>query len=283
MKTLLLTAIYSNLNGTELGGRMCRKFHYRWSLLNILNIEPTKVICFTSQEELEELEEWFYTEQKVSKDVLEFKVYDLHGCNYYDLIQGNKDVEAVVNGDRCHEIQYMKFFWSRLIEDRHDYDRLYWIDAGLSHGGIFPEKYFIGDKWERHFLINLFNPSILDKWNNLTLDNKITIMSKNNTGRYFWSQTIPEKYYTTYNRDYHIIGGMFGGTPKSFDSFTNKFEEMLVRVLEDESDLYHEELIMTCLYNNSPDDFKVQHFDDWYERAEWKDEVDPVLFYHMFL
>ena len=283
MKTLFLTAIYSNLNGTDLGGRQSREMHYKWSLLNILNMEPYKVICFTSEEELESLESWFYGIHNVDKELLEFRTYDLRNCDNYDLIQANKDLEFVKKGDRCHEIQYMKFFWSRLIEDRHDYDRIYWIDAGLSHGGLFPEKYMMGDQWEQHFLISLFTPDILKRWNEMT-DNRIVLLSKNNTERYFWSQTIPEDYYHNYNRDRHIIGGMFGGTPDNFNNLTDSFEFYLLRLLKEQNELYHEELIMTCMYNNAKSKFIPLEFDDWYEREEWKDDdIDPILFHHLFL
>ena len=78
MKTLYLTAIYANLNGTDLGGRISREHHYRWSLLNILNTNPSKVVCFTSKEELPELEAWFYETSNVSKELLEFRVYHLY-------------------------------------------------------------------------------------------------------------------------------------------------------------------------------------------------------------
>lgn len=283
MKTLFITSLYANLNKTDLGGRASRELHYRWSLLNILNLQPSKVICFTSAEELEGLESWFYETQSVDKELLEFRVYDLYSCDHYDLIQQNKDVNKVKAGDRCHEIQYMKFFWSRLIEDRHDYDRLYWIDAGLSHGGIFPEEYMMGDKWERHFLINLFKPEVLNGWNDIT-DNKVVLISKNNTDRYFWSQTIPENYYHSYNRDRHIVGGMFGGTPSNYDSLTDSFEFYLLKLLKEQDELYHEELIMTCMYNNAKSKFTPLEFDDWYYRPEWKDEyeADPKLFYHIF-
>lgn len=283
MKTLYLTAIYANLNGTDLGGRISRVHHYRWSLLNILNTKPSKVVCFTSKEELPELEAWFYETSNVSKELLEFRVYDLYNCDHYDLIQSNKDVEFVKKGDRCHEIQYMKFFWSRLLEDRHDYDKLYWIDAGLSHGGLFPDEYYMGDKWERHFLISLFTPELLDKWNNVS-DDRIVLFSKNNTDRYFWSQTVPEHHYKEYNRSRHVIGGMFGGNVELYDELTNDFEYNLLNLLNNESELYHEELILSCMAANTPNKFNLLKFDDWYAREEWKnDNIDPILFYHLFL
>jgi len=283
MKTLLLTSIYTKLWGTDLGGRTSRDHHYKWSLLNILNTKPTKVVCFTSEEELPELEAWFYHVQKVDKELLEFRIYDLYNCEHYDLIQRNKDVEFVKSHDRCHEIQYMKFFWSRLIEDRHDYDRLYWIDAGLSHGGLFPEEYMMGDEWERHFLISLFTPELLSKWNDASTD-KVVMFSKNNDDRYFWSQTLPQSYYKEYDRTRHIIGGMFGGTPQAYDALTNRFEKLLLTLLDKENELYHEELILSCMAVNTPEKYNLLKFDDWYARDEWAHEnIDNILFYHLFI
>ena len=115
-------------------------------------------------------------------------------------------------------------------------------------------------------------------------DNRIVLMSKNNTDRYFWSQTIPEDYYHIYNRDRHIIGGMFGGTSDNFDNLSDTFEYYLLRLLKEQKELYHEELIMTCMYNNANSRFVPLEFDDWYEREEWKDDdINPILFHHLFL
>lgn len=281
MKELFITAIYSNLNGTDLGGRPSRSHHYKWSLLNILNLKPSKVVCFTSAEEIDELKSWFYDEHQVDTDLLVFREFDLRKSKHYDKIQANKDIDHVKNGDRCHEIQYNKFFWAKLIKDRHDYERIYWIDAGLSHGGLFPVEYQLGDKWESHFSITMFRRKVLQRWNELSKD-KVLIMAKNNTSRYYWSQTLPDHYYTEYNNDKHIIGGMFGCTPKRYDELAATFEKYLVNALNKCENLYHEEQIMCCMYANDMDRYNTLDFDDWYERHEWK-QYEPILFHHLFI
>lgn len=281
MKTLFITSIYSHLHGTELGGRAGRYHHYRWSLLNILNMKPTKVICFTSEDEYEDLIGWFYKKHKVDPNVLEFRVFDLKNTKHYDKIQVNKNVEHVKKWDRCHEIQYNKFFWPKLIDNRHTYDRMYWIDAGLSHGGMFPTEYHVGDEWESHFKISLFTPKIIKKWNKLSTDT-IMLMAKNNTDRYYWSKTIPAKFYNNFNADKHIIGGVFGGTPENYDAFAELFEKKLLTVLRHTKQLFHEELIMNCLYVNDKEKFTLVEFDDWYHRSEWA-QFKPRLFHHLFI
>ena len=76
-KTLFITSIYSNLWGTEYGGRPSREAHYKLSLLNVLNLRPNKVICYTSKEEVESLKNYFYNENNIDSELLEFVVFDL--------------------------------------------------------------------------------------------------------------------------------------------------------------------------------------------------------------
>ena len=281
MKALFITSIYSKLHGTDLGGRSSREHHYKWSLLNILNMKPSKIVCFTSKEEIDNLKSWFYNDHHVDPEVLEFRVFDLYKSRHYNKIQANKNVEHVKKTDRCHEIQYNKFYWAKLIKDRHDYDRVFWVDAGLSHGGLFPEEYQLGNKWESHFAIVMFRKKILQQWCDQSKDN-ILMMAKSNIGNYYWSQTVPDHFYKEYNTDKHIIGGMFGGTPKQYDELVDTFNKYLLKVLKGSDELYHEEKIMSCMYADDKDKYNTIEFDDWYERPHLK-QFDPKLFHHMFI
>jgi hypothetical protein len=278
-KVLFITSIYSNLWGTNFGGRACRKIHYKESLLNILNMSPTHCICFTSKEEYDELCEFYYTKHKIKKELLEIIVFDLTQSKYYDLINEKKDLERMKTFDRCFEIQYNKFFWFELVEDINKYDKVYWIDAGLSHGGLFPDKYKVGTDYNSHFRINLFKPEFLHKIDKKTED-KIIIFSKNNTGKFFWSQTIPHKYYEKYKIEKHIVGAMFGGKPELYQKYVEIFKELLVKLLNNESELYMEEQIMSCLYFNNIDLFTTEEFDDWYQRNP--NDQGIKYFYNIF-
>lgn len=267
MKTLFYTCIYSNLWGTEFGGRASRNVHYKFSLLNILNLNADKFVCFTSKEEIDELKEFFYIQNNISNQKLEFVVFDLKSSKYYESIKKAKNVLEMQTSDRCFEIQYNKFFWLELLENIHGYDRIFWIDAGLSHSGIIPEEYSFGQGYEKYFSFTLFNEKYLNRICNLT-NNKILVLSKTNSHVFFWSQTIPRKYYEHYNSNEHIIGGMFGGTPKLMLEFKEKFEHLLRELLENETQLFHEELIMSCLYFNYNHLFVAFKFDDWYDRKD---------------
>jgi hypothetical protein len=279
-KTIIITSIYANLWGTEFGGRPSRQNHYKLSLLSIMKMNPDKVICYTSQEELQSLEEHFYDYHGINKELLEFKIFDLKQSKYFEKISSLKDVEHMKTFDRCFEIQYNKFFWTDSLFEIHDYDKVYWFDAGLSHGGLFPDKFAYGNGYERHYNFNLFNPSFLEKINSLS-DDKFLIVCKNNSGGFYWSQTIPEKYYGQYKKDYHSIGGFFGGTPKKFKEISKDFDNLLFNLLRNESELFMEEQIMSCLYYNNEENYEVLKFDDWYKK-EWHDE-NTFFFYEIFL
>jgi hypothetical protein len=282
MKTLIYTSIYSNLWGTDFGGRPGRSLHYKYSLLSILNLNSHKFICFTSESELPDLENWFYEINNISKDVLEFIVFDLTKTKYYDKIFKLKDSQVMTISDRCYEIQYNKFFWLENIPNLNDYDKVYWFDSGLSHGGILPEKYSYGSGYEKHFTFTVFNPDYLNYLNNIS-DDKIVLLSKNNSGKFYWSTTIPPKYYSKYNNHEHIVGGFFGGNTTSMLKLKDDFESLLIELLNNEPELYYEELIMSCLYKNDLNNYISLKFDDWYDRQlpEIYDE-NTKYFYRVF-
>jgi hypothetical protein len=278
MNSLIYTCIYNNLWGTEFGGRPSRKEHYKYSLLNILNLNANKYICFTSQNDIEELHNFFYNINNVSSEKLEFVVFDLENTKYFEEIKKIKDIEKIKKTDRCYEVQYNKFFWIDFLEKIETYDRIFWFDAGLSHGGIINEKYSEGNGYDKNFKFNVFNPDYLERICQVS-DDKVLILSKNNTGVFYWSSSLPQKYYKEYNRDEHIVGGFFGGSPQKMIEYKEKFEELLKKLLLNEKDLYYEELIMTCLYFNYKDFFTVWKFDDWYNRNDPEKYGDYVRYF----
>ena len=120
MSTKFITSIYSDLYGTEFGGRPNREGHYRYSLLSLLKITDADFLCYTSDRELPSLESFFYEEHLISKDKLKFKVFDIANTKFKDLINQHKNVEATKKGDRCIEVQYSKFHWWRNEDKSYD-------------------------------------------------------------------------------------------------------------------------------------------------------------------
>jgi hypothetical protein len=77
MSTKIVTSIYSDLHGTDLGGRPSRGSHYRYSLKTILKMTDADFVCYTSESEIEDLKQFFYDENKISDDKLKLKIFDI--------------------------------------------------------------------------------------------------------------------------------------------------------------------------------------------------------------
>jgi hypothetical protein len=265
-KVKFITAIYANLYGTELGGRPNRHGHYRWSLLSILKMTNADFICYTSDEEFDDLVKFFYIENNISNEKLQIVKFNLFNNEFSEIINKYKDVEGIKRGDRCIEIQYMKFLWF-LTEDK-TYDYYFWIDAGLSHCGLIPNKYLslTGPHNQGYYESPLFNNVFLNNLIKNTGD-KFTLIGKENE-RNFWSGTVNPIHFIEYNRSIHIIGGMFGGRKELWERIVQLFKGYVYKVTEYDNRLYHEEDIMTLMFRNHPELFHDYYFETWWHEDE---------------
>ena len=264
MKTNFITAIFSNLNGTKFGGRPNRFGHYRWSLLSILKMSEAHFTCYTSEEELEELKKFFFVENEIKEEQLEIIPFDLENHFFKKLFDEYKNFESAKTSDRCIEIQYMKFFWC--LKHLNGYDKVYWIDAGLSHCGLIPNKYLslTGPHNRGYYESTLFNNNLLNNLNKFS-ENKFVLIGKENF-RNYWSGTVNSIHFTNYDNSMHIIGGIFGGDYNLWENVVNLFEKYVYKITINDNILYHEEDIMKVMYRNNPELFKVLEFDTWYHQ-----------------
>lgn len=264
-KVKFLTAIYSDLNGTEFGGRQSRNAHYRYSLLSLLKMTEADFVCYTSDREYQSLRDFFYKENQVSEDKLKLIVFDLNNHYFLNLFKQYKDYEFAKKGDRCMEIQYMKFIWF-LSEDM-SYDYYFWIDAGLSHCGLIPEKYLTHNHViRRYYESNLFNNKFLNNLINNTKD-KFTIIGKENV-RNYWSNTVNPKHFKNYDRTIHVIGGLFGGKKELWYDIVDMFKNYVNQVTKEDNKVYHEEDIMTLMFRNHQEMFINYYFETWWHENE---------------
>jgi hypothetical protein len=263
MSIKIITCIYSDLAGTEYGGRPARGGHYRWSLLSLLKMTDADFLCYTSEREYESLKKFFYETNNISPNKLKFEIFDISNTKFADKINEVKVIDDVKRGDRCVEIQYSKFHWW-WNEDK-SYDYYYWIDAGLSHCGLIPLKYLTDNGLiRRYYESSLFNNEFL-KNIIVDTDDKFLIIGKEND-RNFWSGTVDRKWYTEYDRSLHIIGGLFGGHKSKWDEVVNLFENYVSNIIVDDRNIPHEEHVMSLMYYNHKELFEKKHFDIWWCR-----------------
>lgn len=283
-KTKFITAVYSDLHGTEFGGRPSRGSHYRWSLLSLLKMTDADFTCYTSDREVDSLKDFFYNENNIPENKIEFKISNLSEIKNKDLIYKYKNTEETKNSDRCFEIQYNKFFWW-YNEDK-TYDYYFWIDAGLSYCGLIPDIYLPeSHSMKQYYDSNLFNNNFLNNLIKIS-NNKFFLIGKENE-RNYWCGTVDSKWYKNYDKSLHIIGGLFGGHKSLWDNVVSIFENYLINIISTDKILYNEEVIMSLIYFNHKELFEVQEFDVWLHKNNYKDAPEEYFetnksFYKIF-
>jgi hypothetical protein len=262
MSTTIVSAIFNNLHGTDYGGRPSRETHYYSSLKTLTRMSDAKFIVYTN--EVEKLEAYLKDNVDSATDITLIP-FDLNSTPHKEKIQKLKNLEEMKQSFRCFELQYLKIYWLLNHLPKNNTDYIYWFDAGLSYSGLIPDKHLnvAGNTYyDKYFNSHLYNNHFLKCLIDYTKD-KFFVIAKNNT-EFFWSQTIPDKYYTNLCKDHHIIGGFFGGQKLIVNTICNKFLELLMSLLNQEHELYSEEQIITALYYNDTELFQSIFFDLWW-------------------
>jgi hypothetical protein len=176
-KVKIITCLYSDLFNSDLGGRASREHHYKLSLLSLLKMSNADFVCYTSDREIDQLKDFFYKQNNIDPEKINFVLYDLKQNKYTEILNQVKSSNDFKTSDRCYEIQYSKYAFFELEDGSYDY--YFWFDAGLSHCGLIPEKHLRGEGYEKYFESPLFNNMFL---NNLIKksDDKFIFVAKEN-------------------------------------------------------------------------------------------------------
>jgi len=236
-------------------------------LLSLLKMTQADFICYTSERELDDLKEFFYTTHGISEDRLKFVLFDLSNNEYAELINSVKNIEHIKRSDRCYEIQYSKFSWFK-NEDK-SYDYYFWFDAGLSHTGLIPDRYLSAPGYRFYYEASLFNDKFLDNLIEYAGD-KFVMVAKENS-RNYWEGTVDPKFYTTYDNSLHVIGGFFGGKTELWDKVVKQFDDYVRLIIPEQKKLFYEEHYMSLMYQNHKDWFKTLNFDIWWHEDNHKE------------
>jgi hypothetical protein len=274
MTKYIVTAIYDNIHGTDLGGRQGRGYHYRHSLKTLCdNISDAYFIIYTDASIVDDITS-FLKEHFINHNY-EIRTYDLRKSDYSDKINKTKCIEEAKKSDRCIELQYSKITWLKTLADTcNDDDYIYWFDAGLSYTGLIPNKYLLmdGSYNGENFYSTIFNNTLLNNLIKFTKD-KLFIIRKENMNN-FWSHGLPDKYFLKGKvNDYHVIGGIFGGRKYAVKLLHERFDALANSILDNENILYSEEHILTGVYVNHPWGFATKDFDIWWH----EDNIKTVM------
>lgn len=275
-KTLFITCLYNGLEHTILGGRAGRTHHYINSLENLFNMESDFVV-YTSEKDKEILEKTFdFTKYKSNVRLI---VYDLFSDPKHQYFQKKLNGKKT---DRCYEIMHNKTSWikNHITED---YEFYYWIDCGLSHGGLFPKKYLSGKSFKDYFSCVLFNPLMVENLNKI--NDKMIVLYGDQSNHIFESKA-NYKFYENIDivENCHIVGGMFGGKKELVNNFCLMYDDILDEMIEYDV-LEAEEALYTVIYQRNKDIFYKLTFTTWHhEDSDMSkyNKVNEKYFYNIF-
>jgi hypothetical protein len=264
MKTKIITAYWMDAEGYPFQStRTSLKTRYQGSLISHCKGIDYPIICYTHKRNEQELLD---LKENNNLTNLEIKLLELSDMKYHKQISEIRDVNFDTDlSGRGPEIMWGKF--QALEQELDDCDRIYWIDCGLQHPGIFPWMYCVpyGDKkyhigvtrpvWAdkeitQYDFTNLLNTKIFDKLNKIC-DGKVASLTSNG----------PQIGYGFYQEnnilDYgflgpYPIGGLIGGDTNSMKSYLKSFWETCEKVM-DKKVLCTEEAIMKVAHDENKD------------------------------
>lgn len=269
METGLVTCMYNGLSDTKYGGRN-RENMYKDSLSSIA-ASGLPIFCFVFPQHVSDLQ-IFFDAEKINN--IKIIGHDIFEEDFHAPIQNIKQRFPEIYGAgnmfwemRCPEIMFGKTrLLKRIINENSKFEKVYWIDAGLSNASILRHKYFPRANILDHYNSeNFFTSQFFDGLNRHTSDGLFAALhtNPNNT-------RIPSDYNETEysNKNYAMIGGLFGGNVNMVSIFCDKFEKYITKMLGNNV-LYSEESAYTGIVNDNPAMFAPIFFDTFYHE-DWK-------------
>jgi hypothetical protein len=261
-----VTALYSDLRGTEFGGREGSIFfRYFYGIESILKMGfPVVVYCWEKRaESLKEEYKNFLNEENFSR--LKIVGHNLQDNYFYEGIKGvkRKNPGKFEDENRSIDLMASKFIFLKrsMLEDELNSKKFFWIDAGLSCSALFPNKYLIPD--EKDYLKQYFDCSLFtkrcaeffgdkseDKVFMIKLDGQI---GHNPRGEIKWPGGL-----------YYIIGGLFGGDKRVIEDYSKNILDRFIYYMEEKEILFLDESVMTIEHISNPNKYNLLSFSTWH-------------------
>jgi hypothetical protein len=283
-KITYVTCIYDDLYGTELGGRPHPLYRYFQGIESSLKLNCPFVI-FTWPKDVERVKNYYinFLGQEQFDKRIRVLSYDLYDTPIREIIKNERPKNNWVPGDRCIDVMFGKYYMllKSITENFFNTENFFWIDAGLSHSVLFPQKHMDqtrGDK--KDSWCNLFTEKVSSKILELSKE-KIFLVKMSQCSQYV------DRNHTSPNWDGgYIIGGLFGGNKEILKEFSEKVINSFLYHIKELSILYFEEQIMTIVYSFDQDKFNTLNFDEWAHEntGEWAQAnlVGRKSFYKIF-
>lgn len=280
-KATLVTALYHHSHDEIIGGRNWDLDFFAPPFRNILNLE-LPIVVYTHEKVYDSLVKFFNkyakTEYKIIKqDLTEFKYSDKilalkekTGNFENGRVKPNKHIL----NDRNTHLCLSKIYWLKEASENNFFksNKFYWIDAGLFHHGIFPEKFGGMERFTKKYLESKyyypeFTESIFNTAMGNYLSNKVSKFLALVHKEMPINARIAKILEHEFNKIGYIVGGLFGG-PKNFIDIVHKdFDFGLQKVL-DNNTLVLEEDLLSCVSAFNREAYEVIKFEQWHHDIE---------------
>lgn len=260
--TAIVTGFYTNLNGTKHGGRADRHYQYLHSLASLLKMTNADFYIFCDPLQEPELREVVDAVGRTNVTIFRFDIRDFY---LKDLFEKYRDIEEAKTSYRCQEIQYLKTFWMKDLENyvKQKYEYIFWIDIGISYSGLIPDKHLIfpDNGLPEYFNSSLFCNDLLNGMKKAS-DNRLLMFAIHNNGPTFYRRNVFDDKFESIS--YHAIAGIIGGRKSNVDWFQDQFTTIAIELAETKKQTYEEETIYQIIWDKYPDRFNVQEFEMWW-------------------
>lgn len=302
-KATLVTAIYHHSYKEIIGGRgWCFDF-YSPPFLNILKLD-LPIIIYTHEKVFGKLSKFMQKHRHdddykiIIQDLNDFKygsrILDIKRNSGWFLNDRLKSDIPYTYNDRNHTLCLSKLYWlNQAVNDNYyNSNSFFWIDAGLFHHGIFPEKFGGREKFSKQETkpelyypenkASIFTPNMGKFLSNYN-ENFLAIVKEEMPIR----PRIKELTAPTAQRNIdYIVGGLFGGDPKAISSVHKDFDEGL-RICLDNNLVTLEEELLSCVALKNPDLYNKFYFYQWWhdikeDPAYYDISEDEKCFYKLF-
>lgn len=292
--SVLVTSAYFNILGYPHYGAK-RSERIRVSLPNIAKNSKLPIICYTSKKYgcYDELSTLFDT-HKI--DNVTLKIQELEDHPWHDRILNIRmNTEPYT---RMYELKPILVYWMKFVfleRELNSAKNVYWIDSGLSHNGMFPKKYAIGntDRFGMSdcpatYDFSCFSNNLIEKISEYAGD-KIFLAVRPSIDADFSgimkNPTLYEKIKYSTESQYYPVAGFFGGSNKELlQTFIDEFFKVADMLLQDKF-LTVEEGIMAYLSMTQPDLFNKYHFENFYTEEhppELHIKPDGKVYHHFY-
>lgn len=269
-----VTCIYDDLFGTEFGGRQhiaWRRYYYGLESATKLN---APIVIFAWPHEVDKVETHFKSFLGENRYNSQIKVipFDLRESPLYAPIKSIKTYEQGYINDRSYDLMLAKFLFVQHVIDNNYFnsDYIFWMDAGLSHSALFPNKHLSCETGEKRYTeCTLFTPAVVAA-SIKKCNNNLLFIQSNSIGHWMPPDIINLNTRNELNM-WYIIGGYFGGQKDKLRIFSKTMIDDFLRYIKENKMLLLDEQVMTIHMSFNKDNYFYETFDVWghEDSGEW--------------